>query len=140
LLLLNTAAVHMPQSIPHPCALGCPPLQACNRQNLYCVPLYDSLGENAIEYIIKHAEATAVFAQSEKLGTLAKSLPHVSCGSLSLAQLALPAAACRRLAAPPAGLAANAGPFSVRLGAFHPCLLTLRRPHRTPDPHRWTAW
>lgn len=25
--------------------LCAPPLQACNRQNMYCVPLYDSLGE-----------------------------------------------------------------------------------------------
>lgn len=53
------------------------PPQACNRQNLYCVPLYDSLGEHAVEYIIKHSESTAVFCQTEKLGTLAKSLPHV---------------------------------------------------------------
>ncbi|EFN60000.1 hypothetical protein CHLNCDRAFT_29209 [Chlorella variabilis] len=52
-------------------------MQACNRQNLYCVPLYDSLGEHAVEYIIKHSESTAVFCQTEKLGTLAKSLPHV---------------------------------------------------------------
>lgn len=59
-------------SPPPPCAC-----QACNRQNLYCVPLYDSLGEHAIEFIIKHAEATCVFTQSDKFGTLAKSLPHV---------------------------------------------------------------
>jgi long-subunit acyl-CoA synthetase (AMP-forming) len=45
------------------------------------VPLYDSLGENAIEYIIKHSESTVVFAQSEKLGTLAKSVPHVRAGA-----------------------------------------------------------
>lgn len=37
--------------------------QACNRQNLYCVPLYDSLGENAIEFIINHSETSAVFVQ-----------------------------------------------------------------------------
>ncbi|KAI3429472.1 hypothetical protein D9Q98_005564 [Chlorella vulgaris] len=52
-------------------------MQACNRQNLYCVPLYDSLGEHAVEYIIKHSEATIAFSQSEKLGTLAKSLSNV---------------------------------------------------------------
>jgi long-chain acyl-CoA synthetase len=44
---------------------------------MYCVPLYDSLGEHAIEYIIKHSESTIVFAQAAKLATLAKSLPHV---------------------------------------------------------------
>jgi hypothetical protein len=41
------------------------------------VPLYDSLGEHAVEYIIKHSEATIAFSQSEKLGTLAKSLSNV---------------------------------------------------------------
>ncbi|KAL4427692.1 hypothetical protein ABPG75_001781 [Micractinium tetrahymenae] len=53
-------------------------MQACNRQNLYCVPLYDSLGEHAIEYIVNHSESTCVFTQSEKFSTLAKSLPHVN--------------------------------------------------------------
>lgn len=27
------------------CAMLSPDVQACNRQNMYCVPLYDSLGE-----------------------------------------------------------------------------------------------
>lgn len=53
------------------------PTQACNRQNMYCVPLYDSLGEHAIEYIIRHSEASIAFSSTEKFGTLAKSLPHV---------------------------------------------------------------
>lgn len=52
-------------------------MQACNRMTIYCVPLYDSLGENAIEYIINHSESSIVFAQSEKLPMLAKALPHV---------------------------------------------------------------
>lgn len=30
-------------------------MQACNRMNLYCVPLYDTLGENAIDYIVAHS-------------------------------------------------------------------------------------
>lgn len=30
-------------------------MQACNRMSIYCVPLYDSLGEHAIEYIINHS-------------------------------------------------------------------------------------
>ena len=64
-------------SPPLPCPLPAHPPQACNRQNMYCVPLYDSLGEHAIEYIIKHSESTIVFAQAAKLATLAKSLPHV---------------------------------------------------------------
>jgi hypothetical protein len=30
--------------------------QACNRMSYQCVPLYDTLGENAVEYIINHSE------------------------------------------------------------------------------------
>ncbi|GLC41297.1 hypothetical protein PLESTB_001078100 [Pleodorina starrii] len=50
-------------------------MQACNRMSLHCVPLYDTLGENAIEYIINHSEAVAVFSSSQKLGALTKALP-----------------------------------------------------------------
>jgi len=52
-------------------------MQACNRMTIYCVPLYDTLGENAIEYIINHSESSLVFAQAEKLPMLVKALPHV---------------------------------------------------------------
>ena len=45
--------------------------------SLYCVPLYDSLGENAIEYIVTHSEATIVFVASDKIANLAAALPHV---------------------------------------------------------------
>ncbi|PNW73635.1 hypothetical protein CHLRE_13g566650v5 [Chlamydomonas reinhardtii] len=50
-------------------------MQACNRMAMHCVPLYDSLGENAIEYIVNHSEAVAAFVSSEKLPALAKALP-----------------------------------------------------------------
>lgn len=39
------------------------------------MPLYDSLGENAIEFIINHSEATIVFVASDKAANLAKALP-----------------------------------------------------------------
>eukprot|EP00955_Chlamydomonas_euryale_P118089 366518-Chlamydomonas_euryale.AAC.6 len=39
-----------------------------------CVPLYDSLGENAIEYIVRHSDAVVVFAATEKLPQLLKGL------------------------------------------------------------------
>ncbi|PNH12187.1 Long chain acyl-CoA synthetase 5 [Tetrabaena socialis] len=51
-------------------------MQACNRMSMHCVPLYDSLGENAIEYIVNHSEAVAAFVSSEKLPALAKALPR----------------------------------------------------------------
>ena len=52
--------------------------QACNRQSIYCVPLYDSLGENALEFILTHAEVTFCFVQGEKLGALSKALAKVN--------------------------------------------------------------
>lgn len=42
-----------------------------------CVPLYDTLGENAVEFIINHSEAVVVFADSKKLGSLAKALKGI---------------------------------------------------------------
>ena len=68
-----TRAQGAPRTCPsHPPPLATSPThQACNRQNLVCVPLYDSLGENAVEFILTHSEATAVFAAGDKLAPLA---------------------------------------------------------------------
>lgn len=52
-------------------------LQACNRQSAYCVPLYDSLGEDAIEYIIGHASCSVVFVSSLKFPGLVEALPRL---------------------------------------------------------------
>jgi acyl-CoA synthetase (AMP-forming)/AMP-acid ligase II len=43
-----------------------------------CVPLYDSLGENAIEYIINHSESVFVVLAAAKLTSFAASLPKVT--------------------------------------------------------------
>lgn len=43
-----------------------------------CVPLYDSLGENAIEYIINHSESIVAFVAASKIGQLVKALPRVT--------------------------------------------------------------
>lgn len=51
--------------------------QACNRMSMTCVPLYDTLGENAIAYIINHAEIPIVFLYGAKLPQLVKALPNV---------------------------------------------------------------
>ncbi|WOG90539.1 hypothetical protein DCAR_0209783 [Daucus carota subsp. sativus] len=53
-------------------------MQACNAYGLYCVPLYDTLGSGAVEYIICHAEISIVFADETKLPELLKTLPSVS--------------------------------------------------------------
>ena len=41
------------------------------------MPLYDSLGENAVEYILNHSESAIVFVSVDKLPTLLKALPAV---------------------------------------------------------------
>lgn len=53
-------------------------LQACNRMSYVCVPLYDSLGEGAVEYIVKHAATKVVFTSTQNLPKLAKSLPQLA--------------------------------------------------------------
>lgn len=52
-------------------------LQACNRQSAYCVPLYDSLGEDAIEYIVDHASCSIIFVASLKFPGLIGALPRL---------------------------------------------------------------
>ena len=51
--------------------------QACNRQSAYCVPLYDSLGEDAIEYIVDHASCSIIFVASLKFPGLIGALPRL---------------------------------------------------------------
>lgn len=42
-------------------------MQACNGYSLVCVPLYDTLGAGAVDYIIDHAEIDVVFIQDKKI-------------------------------------------------------------------------
>ncbi|XP_057550300.1 probable CoA ligase CCL6 [Amaranthus tricolor] len=42
-------------------------MQACNSQAISYVPLYDTLGANAVEFIINHAEVSIVFVQEKKI-------------------------------------------------------------------------
>ena len=45
------------------------------------MPLYDSLGETAVEYTVNHSATALVFVQASKLALLAKAAPKVK-GSL----------------------------------------------------------
>eukprot|EP00897_Mesotaenium_endlicherianum_P001315 jgi/Mesen1/1210/ME000128S00185 len=45
-------------------------MEACNSQSLYCVPLYDTLGADAIEFIVNHAEISTIVVQASKISTL----------------------------------------------------------------------
>ncbi|KAJ9537784.1 hypothetical protein OSB04_030517 [Centaurea solstitialis] len=56
--------------------------QACNSNGITYVPLYDTLGANAVEFIINHAEISIVFVQESKLPAVS----IVSFGKLSESQ------------------------------------------------------
>ena len=47
-------------------------MQACNKTGAACVPLYDTLGENAVEYIVNHAECKIAFVSAKKIGVFLK--------------------------------------------------------------------
>ncbi|XP_068659082.1 long chain acyl-CoA synthetase 1-like isoform X2 [Aristolochia californica] len=45
-------------------------MQVCNGYSLICVPLYDTLGPAAVDFIIRHAEIDFVFVQDKKVKEL----------------------------------------------------------------------
>ncbi|XP_049352212.1 probable CoA ligase CCL6 [Solanum verrucosum] len=69
-------------------------MEACNSQAISYVPLYDSLGANAVEYIINHAEVSIAFVQESKIPAILSCLSNcnsylktiVSFGNISSTQ------------------------------------------------------
>ncbi|KAM3379884.1 long chain acyl-CoA synthetase 4 isoform X2 [Capsicum galapagoense] len=53
-------------------------MEACNAHGLYCVPLYDTLGAGAVEFIISHAEVEIAFVEEKKLPELLKTFPNAA--------------------------------------------------------------
>ncbi|XP_044945976.1 long chain acyl-CoA synthetase 4-like [Hordeum vulgare subsp. vulgare] len=53
-------------------------MQACNAHGIYCVPLYDTLGAGAIEFILCHAEVEIAFVEEKKIGEILKTLPNAT--------------------------------------------------------------
>ncbi|XP_038985081.1 long chain acyl-CoA synthetase 4-like isoform X2 [Phoenix dactylifera] len=51
-------------------------MEACNAHGIYCVPLYDTLGPGAVEFIICHAEVQIVFVEEKKIMELLKTFPN----------------------------------------------------------------
>nr|GLL42530.1 long chain acyl-CoA synthetase 1-like [Ipomoea trifida] len=45
-------------------------MEACNAHSLICVPLYDTLGSGAVNFIIDHSEIDVVFVQDKKVKQL----------------------------------------------------------------------
>lgn len=71
----KTAAMHAPVLATSPaCRLS---LQACNRMSYVCVPLYETLGENAIEFILQHADVKLVVVEGCRMARMVKALREV---------------------------------------------------------------
>ncbi|KAH9695903.1 AMP-binding enzyme family protein expressed [Citrus sinensis] len=51
-------------------------MEACNSQAITYVPLYDTLGANAVEFIINHAEVSIAFVQENKIPSILSCLPR----------------------------------------------------------------
>ncbi|KAL6213510.1 hypothetical protein ACLB2K_012957 [Fragaria x ananassa] len=51
-------------------------MEACNSQAITYVPLYDTLGANAVEFIINHAEVSIAFVQENKIPAIISCLPN----------------------------------------------------------------
>ncbi|KAH9309699.1 hypothetical protein KI387_037610, partial [Taxus chinensis] len=47
-------------------------MEACNGHGIYCVPLYDTLGAEAVEFIIRHAEVSIAIVQETKIPAILK--------------------------------------------------------------------
>lgn len=45
--------------------------------SMVCVPLYETLGDEAVEYIVDHSETQVVVVAGARLGLLAKALPKL---------------------------------------------------------------
>ena len=54
-------------------------MQACNAFNFVCTPLYDSLGDDTVEYVVNHAEIKAVFVHPRSAKNLAVAYPKCEC-------------------------------------------------------------
>ncbi|XP_052209747.1 long chain acyl-CoA synthetase 4-like [Diospyros lotus] len=53
-------------------------MEACNAHGLHCVPLYDTLGAGAVEFIICHAEVTIAFVEEKKIPEVLKTFPSTT--------------------------------------------------------------
>ncbi|XP_020521081.1 long chain acyl-CoA synthetase 1 isoform X2 [Amborella trichopoda] len=79
-VLLVGAALRASGARPGSCVgiygVNCPQwilaLEACNGHSFICVPLYDTLGPDAVDFIVEHAEIDYVFIQDKKLTEILK--------------------------------------------------------------------
>jgi len=90
-------------------------MQACNRMGYTCVPLYDTLGANAIEYIMNHAEVKVAFVNAEKLKTF------LGANSKDLKTVVYWGEIKGGVPAAPAGVTVHSWEDFIQLGISHPC-------------------
>ncbi|GAV65773.1 AMP-binding domain-containing protein [Cephalotus follicularis] len=53
-------------------------MEACNAHGIYCVPLYDTFGADAVEFILCHAEVSIVFVEERKIPEVLKTFPNAT--------------------------------------------------------------
>jgi long-chain acyl-CoA synthetase len=58
-------------------------MQALSSMSAICVPIYDTMGEENVEYVISHSESCAVAVQDTKLSPLAKILAKGNCSNIT---------------------------------------------------------
>ncbi|XP_022148648.1 long chain acyl-CoA synthetase 2 isoform X1 [Momordica charantia] len=70
-------------------------MEACNSQAVTYVPLYDTLGANAVEFIINHAEVSIAFVQESKLASIFSCLPRCSTQLKTIVSFTNVSSACK---------------------------------------------
>ncbi|GAY39281.1 hypothetical protein CUMW_043160 [Citrus unshiu] len=53
-------------------------MEACNALGLHCVPLYDTLGAGAVEFIICHSGVSIAFVEEKKIPEMLKTFPKTT--------------------------------------------------------------
>eukprot|EP00262_Sarcandra_glabra_P008163 TRINITY_DN2141_c0_g1_i1.p1 TRINITY_DN2141_c0_g1~~TRINITY_DN2141_c0_g1_i1.p1 ORF type:complete len:659 (-),score=105.72 TRINITY_DN2141_c0_g1_i1:337-2313(-) len=53
-------------------------MEACNAHGIHCVPLYDTLGAGAVEFIICHSEVSIAFVEEKKIAEVLKTFPNTT--------------------------------------------------------------
>ncbi|ERN17645.1 long chain acyl-CoA synthetase 2 [Amborella trichopoda] len=81
--ILLGSAIRACGAVPGSCGIygaNCPEwiitMEACNSQGFCYVPLYDTLGAHAIEFIINHAEVSIAFVQQNKIQSMLSCLSN----------------------------------------------------------------
>jgi len=115
-------------------------MQACNRTGAACVPLYDTLGDEAVRFVLAHSGAGVVFCGADKLAALAAALapgqpPHPDAGSPAVRAIIVwgtPAGSAPEESELAAAAAAATGARVWSLDAFEAAGSAV---HPLPPPH-----